>query len=232
MGDGRIWVTRAQPGADATAARLRALGHSPLVASLLVVHALPQAVRPPEDFAALAFTSANAVRAFAGWTSRRSWPVFAVGASTAEAAHLAGFTEVRSADGDVAALASRIAAERPPGLLLHPCATEAAGDLGGALAALGMSMRALPLYQTRPVDQLPSDAADALGQVEVAAVLLHSPKAARALVGLWAMEEPDLTRVWAFGLSAACLAPAADLPFASMAAAAEPTEAALLELLR
>ena len=232
MGEGGcVWVTRAQPGADATAARLRGLGHAPLVASLLVVHPLQQVSEAPEDFTALAFTSANAVRVFASlWPERRA-PVFAVGASTAAAARLAGFTDVSSADGDVAALASRIAAERPPGPLLHPCATEAAGDLGGALAAVGVSVRALPLYETRPVERLPADAADALRDGAVAAVLLHSPKAAKALAGLWTRSEPELTRVQAFGLSAACLAPVGRLPFASAVAAAAPTEAALLELL-
>ncbi len=44
---GRIWVTRAEPGAEATAARLRALGHAPLVASLLGVRLLP----PPDGAA-------------------------------------------------------------------------------------------------------------------------------------------------------------------------------------
>src|SRR5580692_7274271 len=37
----RIWITRAQPGADATAERVRALGHEAVIAPLLAVHALP-----------------------------------------------------------------------------------------------------------------------------------------------------------------------------------------------
>jgi uroporphyrinogen-III synthase len=202
------------------------------VASLLVVHPLPQASGLPQDLAALAFTSANAVRAFASWTPQRSAPVFAVGDSTAEAARLAGFTDVTSAGGDVAALAARIAAERPRGPLLHPCAAEAAGDLAGGLAEVGVNLRALPLYETRPVENAPSDAMDALRDGVVAAVLLHSPKAARVLAGLWTRAAaPDLAQVRLLGLSQACLAPAAHLPFASAVAAAEPAEAALLELL-
>ena len=35
-----IWVTRTQPGAEATAGRLRAMGFDPLVAPLLEVRAL------------------------------------------------------------------------------------------------------------------------------------------------------------------------------------------------
>ena len=37
----KIWVTRAQPGADVTAERVRALGHDAIVAPLLAVKVLP-----------------------------------------------------------------------------------------------------------------------------------------------------------------------------------------------
>ena len=36
----RVWITRAQPGADATAERVRALGHEAVVAPLLAVRPL------------------------------------------------------------------------------------------------------------------------------------------------------------------------------------------------
>ena len=229
---GLIWVTRAQPGAEATAGRLRALGHAPLVASLLVVHPLTPPHEAPDGVAALAFTSANAVQAYARWTSDRRAPVYAVGPATALAACSAGFAKVKSADGDVAALAARIAAEPPSGLLLHPCARETAGDLGGALAAAGVPVKALPLYETRPVARLPAEVADALQRRRVRAMLFHSPKAAAALASLWAKDENrNLAQVQAYGLSAACLAPVAHLPFVSTLAPARPNEAALLELL-
>ena len=62
MTDGarRIWVTRALPGAEATAARLEAMGLAPLIDPLLEVRDLS----PPVDLAgvaALAFTSVNGV---------------------------------------------------------------------------------------------------------------------------------------------------------------------------
>ena len=50
----RIWVTRAQPGADATAERVRALGHDALVAPLLAVRALPDVQVDLSGVAALA----------------------------------------------------------------------------------------------------------------------------------------------------------------------------------
>ncbi|WP_174300753.1 uroporphyrinogen-III synthase, partial [Caulobacter sp. S45] len=211
---------------------LQALGRSPLVASLLEVRPLPPPSDLPSGVVALAFTSANAVLAFARHTPQRDWPVFAVGEATAEGARAAGFRKVSSADGDVASLARRIAAAPPDGCVLHPCAEEAAGDLTGALIPAGVRVESLPLYQTCPVERLPTCACAALERGVIEAALLHSPKGARTLAALWAAAgQPDLACVRLLGLSAACLIPLAHLPFRHADAAAEPNEASLLELL-
>jgi uroporphyrinogen-III synthase len=174
----RVWVTRTQPQAEATAARLRALGHDPLVAPLLEVRALADAALDLDGVAALAFTSANAVAAFAEREPGRRWPVFAVGDATAAAAREAGFAQVTSAGGDVTALAAVIAAARPEGLVLHAGAAEPAGDLAGELTAAGVGVRSAPLYET--VALAPSNEV-LRAWPEVDAVLIHSPKAARVL---------------------------------------------------
>ncbi|MBN9481446.1 MAG: uroporphyrinogen-III synthase, partial [Bordetella sp.] len=133
----RVWVTRAEPGAARTADRLTALGFTPIVAPLLTLSPLPgalDAAPSPETVAALALTSPNGVEAFAPLIPRfRDHPVFAVGDATAEAARAAGFADVRSASGDIHALARLVAAEAPPGLLLAPGAREPAGDLPALL---------------------------------------------------------------------------------------------------
>ena len=79
---------------------------------------------------------------------------------------------------------------------------------------------------------LPPGLVEALAGPGDLAVLLHSPKAARALAELLA-DEPgiDAARLSAFGLSPGCLAPLARLPMANRRAAAAPREAALLDLL-
>ena len=48
-----VWITRAQPGAAATAERVRALGHEPLVAPLLAVRLLEGAAVDLDGVAAL-----------------------------------------------------------------------------------------------------------------------------------------------------------------------------------
>ena len=142
-----IWVTRTQPQADATAARLRALGHEPIVAPVLEV----QPIHTPIDLTgvdALAFTSINAIAAFASLSPARNLPTFTVGDATAAAATAAGFTDVRSAGGDVHALAELIAHAPRPSRVLHPGALELAADLAALLADRGVQARHVPIYRT------------------------------------------------------------------------------------
>jgi uroporphyrinogen-III synthase len=219
--NGRIWVTRAEPGASATAGRLRALGLEPLVSPVLEVRPLEAAI-DTDKAAALAFTSANAVRAFAAREPGRALPVFAVGEATAQAALEAGFAAVESADGDVAALARLIAA-RKPGLVLNPTAAEPAQDLAALLAPAGVAVRTAALYES-----VPAEPASALAELDaITTVLVHSPKAARRLAAR--LDPSALAR-----LDFACISEAAARPLLEAGAparvAASSTEAALLEL--
>ena len=224
----RIWITRAQPGADATAERVRALGHEAVIAPLLAVRSLPDVTIDLGGVAALAFTSANGVRAFADLSGERALRVFAVGAATAQAARAAGFRLVLSADGDVAALAEGIAARRGElkGVVLHPGASEPAGDLAGALEKHGVEARRVILYETAPVE-VAAAAAEALGKSD--AVLLHSPRAAQVLAQLLkAYPAPTLR---ALGLSKAVVRPLARIRMGGKAFPPFPIEGALLELI-
>ena len=219
----RVWVTRAEPGAARTADRLTALGFTPIVAPLLTLAPLPGALHAAPDpaaVAALALTSPNGVEAFAPLAPRfRDRPVFAVGDATAEAARAAGFVDVRSASGDIHALARLIAAEAPPGPLLAPGAREPAGDLPA-------------LLPDRPVHRLPVYAAfetHAPAPEPFDAVMLHSPRAARALAS-------DLPRAASSGRIAICISEAAAIPlrpfdFTQIRIAATPDEPAMLSAL-
>jgi uroporphyrinogen-III synthase len=224
----RIWITRAQPGADATAERVRALGHEAIIAPLLSVRALEDVQVDLHGVAALAFTSANGVRAFSDISPERALRVFAVGAATAQAARTAGFRLVLSADGDVEALAEGIGLRRTElrGAVLHPGAAEPAGDLAGALEKHGVEVRRLILYESAPV-KVEAEAAKQLVQADVA--LLHSPRAAQVLAALLKLYPAPKLR--ALGLSKAVVRPLARVPLAARAFPPMPLEGALLNLI-
>jgi uroporphyrinogen-III synthase len=216
---GQVWITRAQPGADATAARVAALGYQPLVAPVLVLRTLDTVV-DLEDADVLAFTSGNGVRAFAGLSPRRDRPAFCVGRATAEAARAAGL-EAISADGDAQALAERLVAALPRGArVLHPCATELAGDLDGPLAAAGLRLRHLPVYESVAVERLPE------GATQSSAVLIHSPRAARTVAALLAART-DGTGLRVLAISEAAATPLRD-SMTDIRVAACPDETSLL----
>jgi uroporphyrinogen-III synthase len=210
-------VTRTRPGADRTADRLRALGHEPVVAPVLEVRTLPWSAEL-ERVGALAFTSANGVRAFAAVSGTRDLPVFAVGDATAAAAGAAGFRAVRSAAGNVEALARTLAAAGPfGGPVLHVAGARRAGDLAGALAATGLETHTITAYETV--------ATGAAAPTGIDAVLVHSPEAARRLAALWAGD------ILFACMSEAAAAPLRDGGDRRVAVAAGPNETALLALL-
>lgn len=210
----RVWVTRAQPGAERTAAKLRALGHEAVVEPLLEVRPLSPALEL-DGIAALAFTSRNGVDGYARLSSRRDLPVFTVGDATAEAARAAGFTEVRSAGGDVRALAKRLGEEEVEGELLYVRPEEPATDLAALLAK---PLRTVAVYETVESSPTPPQAD---------AVLVHSPKAARALAAL-----PVTHAMPVFCISENAAAPLRAAGFENLAVAPFPDEPALLKLLR
>ncbi len=219
----RIWVTRAEPGAAATAARLHGLGFEPVVAPVLETRPITGAAIDLAGIDSLAFTSAAGVAAFAALTPARDRTAFAVGDATAEAARDAGFGDVRSAHGDVHALAALIADAAPrPSLVLNPTAAEPADDLPARLAERGVAARAVVVYQTHQVDP-------AAPPARLDGVLIHSAKGARA-VARW-LAGTNASALTAFVISAAAAAPVAELGFRRIAVASSPNEAALLDLL-
>jgi uroporphyrinogen-III synthase len=213
-----ILILRPQPGADATAARARARGLSPVVAPLFEVRALPWEA-PAGPYDAVMLTSANAARlAGDGMTPFLALPCYAVGEATAAAARAAGFGDVRIGPADGAALARQMAADGIRSTF-HPCGADHV-----ALAAPGLTIADTPVYAADPVAALPATAEAALAKG--ALVLLHSPRAA----GLFAALTHDKrARVRIAAISEATAAAAGE-GWRSVAVASAPRDAALLEL--
>lgn len=154
--------------------------------------------------------------AFAALSDARGLPVFTVGDATAEAARAAGFVEVRSAGGALGDLAGLLAAEAP-GSVLVPGALEPAGDLSALLAG-HVEVHALPVYEAV------TTGAAAPGNFD--AVLVHSPRAARALAAL-----APMAGTVAVAISQAAAALLGGLPGLEIRIADRPDEAAMLAAL-
>jgi uroporphyrinogen-III synthase len=183
----RVLITRPEPDASRTAAKLKQLGHETVVDPLLALELLPPRALPSGLFAAIAVTSANAIRV-AGvkveLVQLRTLPLFAVGGRSAEAAREAGFRNVLNADGNAAALAELIARTLPPGSnVLHLAGEDRAQDLAGLLAPANISVEVFVLYRMRQ-SQAFGAAAVALSAARLDAVLHFSPRSATAFAAI------------------------------------------------
>jgi uroporphyrinogen-III synthase len=230
----RILVTRPEPAARRTAARLAELGHRAVVLPLTETRPLPLGPDAPKGAVALAVTSANAVRhappalvaALAGL------PCHAVGERTAEAARAAGFARVEAGSGGAEALAERIAPPLAGKALVYLCGRIRFPGFEKRLAAAGVRVHALESYDTVAVAYGDVEMAARLGG-PVDAVLLYSAAAADAAVALAA--RPALSPLFAAAdflcLSQRVAARLSGLDAGRVRVARRPDEASLLALL-
>lgn len=234
----KILVTRPEPDGTRLAERLRAAGHDAIVEPLMSVGYLEGEAGLRADLAAaqaIAFTSANGVRALARAFDGRDLPAFAVGAATAAAAKREGFTRVHEAGGDVSHLAARIGSMLEPedGAIIHIAGSVVAGDLGGSLASFGFHIERRVLYDTTVAPALSEDVINGITDGSLGAVMVYSPRTGRILADL--MAKAGLMEA-AAGVTCYCLSTnvadaVAPVPFAECFVAHAPNEDALLDLL-
>lgn len=220
-----VIVTRAEPGASETMARLKAMDLPAIASPMLALARLPVDLPDLSSVQHLVFTSANGVRFFAEASPLRAAKAWCVGPSTAAAAREAGFAAVYEGAGDAAALAADILVALPEGTegVLHVANEAAAGDLVARLKAGGIPAEFLALYETRPSDELTGEAEAALA-AGPACVLIHSAKAAAAFA--WAAGALDQAILIA--ISEAAARPLEGREVAAIHIAGAPNEDALL----
>jgi uroporphyrinogen-III synthase len=224
-----VIVTRAQPGADETAAHLAELGYKAILSPMLKIADTGLDRAALESVTELVFTSANGVRAFltagAGTEGFTAW---CVGPATSAAAREAGFATIVEGDGDADDLARLILTARSElaGPLLHIANDAAAGNLVATLKAAGLDARFEAAYRTQAEPSFNADALSALAQGP-AIVLVHSAKGATALAASGA----PLERAGIVAISENAAAPLEARANAGLWIAARPNEAALMAAL-
>jgi uroporphyrinogen-III synthase len=231
----RVLVTRPLEEARETEARLAARGHEAIVAPLLQVQFHDGPMLDLTGVQAILTTSANGVRALARRTERRDLALFAVGAQTARTARHAGFSNVKSADGDAAALARAVTfwASAEGGVLLHASGVEGEGRLAKALTAAGFAVRTEFLYDVAAISELPAAIVDELAADRIDAVMLFSPRSARVFAKC--VTDAGLTahaaRLLAICISEAAASALVPLNIADVRVASRPNQSSLLDCL-
>ncbi|WP_420136840.1 uroporphyrinogen-III synthase [Sphingomonas sp.] len=212
-----VLVLRPEPGASITLARAAEAGLDAIAAPIFAVAPISWEAPDPAAHDALMITSANTIR-HAGPALRRyrPLPVYAVGRATAAAVQAAGFVDVRTGAGDVAALVRQMAQDgisRP----LH-----LSGEQIRMPADLAFPLVRRIVYAAEPVARLPAAVTDALARDAVA--LLHSPRAAQTFSSL--LTEAGIAPQ---GVRIAAISEAAAIGrWAEIAIAPTPDDAALL----
>jgi uroporphyrinogen-III synthase len=220
----KLLVTRPEPGASATAARLAGLGHEAVLLPCLSVTS--RTPRLPEHPAALVVTSGQAVPALPA--RLHHVPVFCVGDATGAKLRQAGFTRVESAAGDAEALFRLITARRVTGLHVLAVGERHGLALLEKLRAAGISAVRRKVYSVTRLRLLPTPVRAELAAGTFDGALFYSAETARAFA---ALNPPGTAQMEAFALSENVAAGLTGLPWRKIHAALAPTEADLMALL-
>jgi uroporphyrinogen-III synthase len=231
----RILVTRPQEDVAEISQKLEAMGHSVIAAPLLKIEFYDGPEISLDGVQAILATSANGVRAIARRTPHRDVPLLAVGPQTEAEARAAGFTHIKNANGDGAALARATTQWAKPegGALLHAAGVEAPKLLAAALEKSGFTVRREVLYEAQAVQRIPEAAANALGNGALDAVMQFSSRSARTFADCVTREglAAPCEKLIALCISEAAAAGLSPLHFREIRIAKAPNQQALLELL-
>ncbi len=229
----KMLVTRPEPDAQATLARLGALDIEAVAAPLMLRQTLDISLPPPDGFNAMVLTSANAVRALADRDSLdpyRHLPVFAVGDHTAREAIQAGFIRVSSAAGAFQDLVNAMSIARLQGPIFYPAGRHQSADLARALAPLGIMVATSKVYEIVAADALPETILCELGHA-IGAVLVYSRRSAQVFAQLAdRLQRPERQRLAMLCMSEAVAEPLLEARFNRISLADRPDEDAMMAL--
>ena len=167
----KLLIIRPQPGADATAHRLRAAGHQAIILPLFAIEHLAMQRVSADGYDAILLTSGNAARAAADFLALdHGLPVYAVGSATAAALHKLSVPVAKTGSEGVEALVRGAASDGHHRLLWL------AGEDHTAIPhEAGVAVDIEIVYRSAAVG-ISDDFARQVTESD--AVVLHSPRAA------------------------------------------------------
>jgi uroporphyrinogen-III synthase len=223
-----VLITRPQPGAEATAGRIRALGLAPVVAPVMRIRHFAPAL--PRQVQAALVTSGNALDGISAWDV----PVFAVGYATAAKARAVGFVDVTSASGDAESLAALVVSTLHPqaGPLLLLSGARQGIALAASLRAAGFRVLRRVTYAAGPVPHFPPQATGALHHDILHAAIFLSGETASTFVRMMpASCIPHLNGILALAIGKAAADALKPLPWRQVRLARTPNLDDVLALL-
>jgi uroporphyrinogen-III synthase len=231
----RMLVTRPEPDATDTAGRLAALDIETAICPLLSFSPLTTSLPEAKGFAAMALTSANALRALDGrgaLTNYLSLKTYTVGERTTAHARDYGFTDVTTAGASLADLAEFLAHAGLTGPVFYPAGRDQSGDLAKSLAPFGVMVITAQVYAMNPVTTLPMVVRDDLVSGEIGAALFYSRRTAETFVRLAGegLGRAARTKLGILCLSENVAQPLVDAHFVRVSLADYPSEEAMMGL--
>jgi uroporphyrinogen-III synthase len=220
----KLLIIRPQPGADATAHRLRAAGHAPILMPLFSIEVLPTPHLSTDGYDAILLTSGNAVRAAVEFlTHNPATLIYAVGSATASALHAVSVPVAKTGSEGVEALVRIAVADGHQRLLWL------AGEDHSPIAPIdGVRIDIEIVYRSATVGT-PDNFVRHVRESDV--VILHSSRAARHfadLCGTMNIPRADVT----LATFSSTIATAAGEHWAARIIADAPNDAALLKAIQ
>lgn len=216
-------------------------GYKIALAPMLEIVPLPFTLpEPVENFDALIFTSASAVRVFAATGSFRTSPkLYAVGPQTAQAARDLGFHNMEIAEGDSASLARCMAGHndsndpRMTRRMLHLHGEDVAADIGQTLEKHNIFITSIVCYSARAAQALPPETIALLHARRIDSILFFSARTARIFLTLAAAANciETLSSVRALCLSYRVVESLETAPWRDIEIAGTPDRGGMLALL-
>ncbi len=198
---------------------------------------MPLATSLPDarGFAALALTSANALRALEQRGALDAFlglKVFAVGERTAAAARRLGFADVVATGGTLDHLVAAIAGGRLAGPVFYPSVRHPSGNLAKSLAPFGVLVVTTRVYEMRAIEAVPEAIIRRLLAGEFAAALFYSRRTAEAFVTLVGarLDAASKSRLGMLCLSEQIASPLIAARFVCIGLAEHPSEQAMMAL--
>lgn len=198
----KILLTRPYEDSLKLAEEVRAIGGEPVICPLLEIESTDTALPDNlDEFDALAFSSANGVRAFVQKSPKRNFTVFCVGPATALSAAKEGFQYIVEAEGTAEKLRDVIVRHTPK-RVLYVAPEDKAFPLSQILSNSGVLCEEYVLYCAKAVQSLPGDIVHALEQKDIDIALFYSARTAGVFVDL--VQQADRTQALS-SIKALCL---------------------------